>query len=138
MSKIAEVRSELERIETASHELESLQKTRGELMASLDSVRGLLVKAKSAYDKILAEYAESLVLAQKLNDRGRQLSQITGQPWQGIDLPRQYGYSGNIHPNGPTTKQNSGSLVVHEDLVPAVFGGDVFAILREKRARKGA
>lgn len=136
MSKVMELRAELDRVESAGKELESLEKTRGELVASLDGMRELLVKAKTAYDKIGVEYAEALVQVMELNERGRNLSRETGQPWQTVNLPGRYGYTDNIFPTGAKAGVTTG-LVIHENLVPAVFGGDLFELLRAKKARRG-
>ncbi|HHT9117093.1 MAG TPA: hypothetical protein ACFYD1_00540 [Candidatus Hypogeohydataceae bacterium YC38] len=137
MSKVTELRTELDRVESAAGELETLAETKTKLVASLDSLSKLLAQARDAYNKAAVGYAELLVEAQEVNERGQSLSRITGQRWQGIDLPKQYGYSDNIlggHKNPLLyASGNSDRLAIHEGLVPAVFGGDTFELLRQKR-----
>jgi hypothetical protein len=136
MSKVAELRSKLEEVERAGLELEALGKTREELIAKMEGLRELLQKARNNYDHVVTEYAGAILLAEEINERGKELSRVTGTSFQTINLPGKYGYPGNVHPNGPSARTATNSLAIHEGLVPAIFGGDVFELLRQKRARR--
>ena len=124
--------AEAKATEKAKRELEGVGKTKAGLTATLDAQRAELLKIKKTWDRAVVPYTKTMSEAQELNNRGRSLAQEAGLPFEAIDLVGRYGYGGAVHGHSGTMK-GSPHLAVHDDLVPAVYGGDVWELIRARK-----
>ena len=139
LEEIERTREQLKRVkyspeaeaETARRELADVEKARGEVVATLDTSREALRKMKKSWDKVVVEYAEALLKARELNDTGQRLAEKSGKRFETIDLSRGYGYAGAITPSAGI--RGCPDLATHEDITPAIFGGDIQALINAKK-----
>lgn len=84
---------------------------------------------KGRYDAEVVKYVESLIelegVVSTIKSLGTRLETKHLNDFL-VDIPTRYGYLGNLG-------ENNTSLVIHESIVPAVTGQEIWRLIRERK-----